>query len=244
MHSYILKKVKCHPQPSNYLLLIYHQFTKNYTVSKHKICVLPRCFKYMYTRYISSSSVLCLAHILCLLTLRPQRKRISWFSRQTKKALPMSTLIENNAENEEILSACEIISSLLLFHSSAFISDNLLWMLSFSYKNQRQNCLFMSSVTRRSHAGFSSKYFIKAACSAETTVERYLFYRERCISQQHLCLFYPYSRKIWGGALSQHTCKGPAHISGYKALIPRQLRNAYFKWKVFIQIFLYTKTRL
>jgi len=53
---------------------------------------------------MTSSSALYLAQILCLLTLQSQRKRISSFSRQTKKALLMSTLIEDNAENEEIIS--------------------------------------------------------------------------------------------------------------------------------------------
>ena len=32
---------------------LYPQFTGNYTVRRHKICVLLRCFDSMYARYMS-----------------------------------------------------------------------------------------------------------------------------------------------------------------------------------------------
>ena len=63
----------------------YPPFIKK-TVKRHKICVLLRCFRSKYTRYMSLKSALYLAQILCLLTLRAQTKRMSPFSRQTKEA--------------------------------------------------------------------------------------------------------------------------------------------------------------
>jgi len=55
---------------------------------------------------MSFKSALYPAQILCLLTLRAQTERISSFSGQTKK--PGSTLIEDNAENEEIIPFCGV----------------------------------------------------------------------------------------------------------------------------------------
>ena len=45
------------------LYRFYPQFTRNYMVRRHKICVLLRCFRSMYARYISPSSALYLAQI-------------------------------------------------------------------------------------------------------------------------------------------------------------------------------------
>ncbi len=57
------------------LYRFYPQFTRNYMVRRHKICVLLRCFRSMYARYISPSSALYLAQILCLLTLESSKKK-------------------------------------------------------------------------------------------------------------------------------------------------------------------------
>ena len=69
----------------NYLDRGYPQFARK-TVRRHKICVLLRCFRSMYARYMSFKSALYPAQILYLLTFRTQTKRIFSFSRQAKEA--------------------------------------------------------------------------------------------------------------------------------------------------------------
>ena len=83
-------------------LLYYTQFTRK-TVRRHKICVLLRCFDSMYARYISRSSALYLAQILCFLTLESSRKKNFFIFKADEEGVLGSTLIENNAENEEII---------------------------------------------------------------------------------------------------------------------------------------------
>ena len=65
--------------------LKYPPFTSK-TVGKHKICVLPRCFDSKYARYISRSSALYLAQILCLLTLESSKKKDFFIFKANEKA--------------------------------------------------------------------------------------------------------------------------------------------------------------
>ena len=69
----------------NYLDRGYPQFTRK-TVRRHKICVLLRCFRSMYARYMSFKSALYPAQILCLRTLDPSNRENFFILRQTKKA--------------------------------------------------------------------------------------------------------------------------------------------------------------
>jgi len=56
------------------LYRFYSQFTRNYMVRRHKICVLLRCFRSMYARYMSFKRALPGAN-LCLLTLESSKKK-------------------------------------------------------------------------------------------------------------------------------------------------------------------------
>ena len=82
-------------------LLYYPQFTRK-TVRRHKICILLRCFDSKYARYISRSSALYLTQILCLLTPETSKKKNFFFFKADEESV-MGTLIEDNAENEEII---------------------------------------------------------------------------------------------------------------------------------------------
>ncbi len=82
--------------------LRYPRFTRK-TVRRHKICVLLRCFDSMYARYISRSSALYLAQILCLLTLESSKKKNFFIFKADEESVLESTLIEDNAENEKII---------------------------------------------------------------------------------------------------------------------------------------------
>ena len=62
----------------------------------------PAAYLPLQVRPVHVVSALYLTQILCPLLLQPQTERISSFSRQTKETYRGSTLIEDNAENEEI----------------------------------------------------------------------------------------------------------------------------------------------
>ena len=72
-------------------------------VRRHKICVLPRCFDSKYARYMSLKSALYLAQILCLLTLESSNGENFFIFKADEESVPGSTLIEDNAENGEII---------------------------------------------------------------------------------------------------------------------------------------------
>ena len=74
-----------------FLYGIYPSFTRK-TVRRHKICVLLRSFGALY-----------LAQILCLLTLESSNGENFFIFKADEEGVPGSTLIEDNAENEEII---------------------------------------------------------------------------------------------------------------------------------------------
>ena len=86
----------------------YPQFTRK-TVRRHKICVLLRCFRSMYARYMSFKSALYPAQILCLLTLETSNGENFFIFKADEEGVPGSTLIEDNAENEEIITLRRVV---------------------------------------------------------------------------------------------------------------------------------------
>ena len=84
-----------------YCQLFYPQFTRK-TVRRHKICVLLRCFDSMYARYMSFLRALPGTNFMPSDSGDLKRREFLHFQGRRRRRTG-STLIEDNAENEEII---------------------------------------------------------------------------------------------------------------------------------------------
>jgi len=84
-----------------YLYCLYPQFTRK-TVRRHKICVLLRCFDSMHARYMPFLHALPGTNFMPSDSGDLKRREFLHFQGRRRRRTG-STLIEDNAENEEII---------------------------------------------------------------------------------------------------------------------------------------------
>ena len=102
-----------------FLYGIYPQFTRK-TVRRHKICVLLRCFDSMYARYMSFLRALPGTNFMPFDSGDLKRREFLHFQGRRRRRTG-STLIEDNAENEEIIILRRVVPCKLrvkVFHIS------------------------------------------------------------------------------------------------------------------------------